>query len=78
MSVEIVVELPGPLVEEVDALVTSGVEKSRAAIVERALLREFRRRRMVEEVQILFTSLDLRNDLEGFTSIAGRTPLDIP
>jgi Arc/MetJ-type ribon-helix-helix transcriptional regulator len=77
VSVEIVVQLPDSLVEAVDALVNSGVEKNRAAVVERALLREFRRSHIAEEVQILTTSPDVRNDLAGFTSIASCTSLDI-
>lgn len=78
MSVEIVVQLPGSLVDQVDAVVASGVAKSRTAVVERALLRELRRIRMVEEVQILTTSPDVRNDLGEFAATASRTPLHIP
>ena len=77
MYLEIVVELPCSLVQEVDAVVSSGLEKNRTAVVERALLREFRRIHLVEEVQILITSPEVGNDLGGFTSIASRTCLDI-
>lgn len=81
MSVQIAVRLPDSLVESVDALVASGEEKSRASVVERALLRELRRMRMIEEVQLLNTSVgrgaDI-DDLDALTAHASRTPLELP
>jgi len=78
MSVQIAVRLPDSLVETVDSLVASGAEKSRASVVERALLRELRRMRMVEEVQILAGSASDSGDLVELTTFASRTPLELP
>ena len=78
MSVQIAVRLPDSLVEMVDSLVASGAEKSRASVVERALLRELRRMRMVEEVQILAGSASESGDLVELTTFASRTPLELP
>ena len=78
MSVQIAVRLPDSLVETVDSLVASGAEKSRASVVERALLRELRRMRMVEEVQILAGSASENGDLVELTTFASRTPLELP
>ena len=78
MSVQIAVRLPDSLVEMVDSLVASGAEKSRASVVERALLRELRRMRMVEEVQILAGSASESGDLVELTTFASRSPLELP
>ena len=78
MSVQIAVRLPESLVESVDSLVASGAEKSRASVVERALLRELRRMRMVEEVQILNGTSGESDDLAELTAFASRTPLELP
>ena len=78
MSVQIAVRLPDSLVEMVDSLVASGAEKSRASVVERALLRELRRMRMAEEVQILAGSASESGDLVELTAFASRTPLELP
>ena len=78
MSVQIAVRLPDSLVETVDSLVASGAETSRASVVERALLRELRRMRMVEEVQILAGSASESGDLLELTAFASRTPLELP
>jgi len=77
MSVQIAIRLPGSLVETVDSLVASGAEKSRASIVERALLREFRRMRIVEEVQILAGTAADSGELVELTTFASRTPLEL-
>ena len=78
MSVQIAVRLPDSLVESVDSLVASGAEKSRASVVERALMRELRRMRMIEEVQILNTAEELDGELDALTAHASRTPLELP
>ena len=78
MPREYIVELPESLVASVDALVASGAEKSRAAVLERALLREIRRVRMIEEIHILLTSPRDGYDLAEIITIASRTPLSIP
>ena len=78
MSVQIAIRLPDSLVETVDSLVASGAEKSRASVVERALLRELRRMRMVEEVQILAGTASESGDLVELTTFASRSPLELP
>lgn len=81
MSVQIAVRLPDSLVESMDALVASGAEKSRASVVERALLRELRRMRMVEEVEILNSvpsGDDHVADFDALIQYASRTPLELP
>ena len=78
MSVQIAVRLPDSLVKSVDALVASGEEKSRASVVERALVRELRRMRMIEEVQILNSVARLDVDLGALAAHASRTSLELP
>ena len=53
MSKQIAVRLPDDLVEFVDEVVDSGVERSRAAVVSRALERERRRMVAARDAQIL-------------------------
>ena len=53
MSKQIAVRLSDELVEFVDELVRSGAERSRATVVERALLRERRRVVATRDAQIL-------------------------
>ncbi len=53
MSKQIAVRLPDDLVEFVDGIVDSGVGRSRAAVVTRALERERRRAVAARDAQIL-------------------------
>ena len=53
MSKQIAVRLPDELVAFVDDVVGSGAERSRAAVVARALERERRRARAVRDAEIL-------------------------
>lgn len=53
MSKQIAVRLPDDLVDFVDEIVDSGVERSRAAVVSRALERERRRMVATRDAQIL-------------------------
>jgi Arc/MetJ-type ribon-helix-helix transcriptional regulator len=53
MSKQIAVRLPDELVEFVDELVDSGTERSRAAVVIRALERERRRATAARDAEIL-------------------------
>ncbi len=53
MSKQIAVRLPDDLVEFVDAIVSSGAERSRAAVVTRALERERRRVVAARDAEIL-------------------------
>jgi metal-responsive CopG/Arc/MetJ family transcriptional regulator len=78
MSIQIAVRLPDDLVAEVDAIVRTGQESSRASIVEAALRHELRRRTWAREVEILADSGADYDDLEGMREFARRTsdPLD--
>ena len=53
MSKQIAVRLPDELVDFVDEIVDSGTERSRAAVVTRALERERRRARAERDARIL-------------------------
>lgn len=73
MSTQIAVRLPDELVAELDSLVQSGEEPSRASIVETALLRELRRRVWAREVAILTAHGSTYEDLEGLDSYLNRS-----
>ena len=73
MSTQIAVRLPDELVAELDSLVQSGEEPSRASIVETALVRELRRRVWVREVAILTAHGSSYEDLEGLDAYLNRS-----
>jgi Arc/MetJ-type ribon-helix-helix transcriptional regulator len=76
MSKQIAVRLPDELVAFVDELVESGVERSRAAVVSRALARERRRAIAARDAEILSrTGLD--TDLQGLAEHAAGLPVDL-
>jgi len=64
MSKQIAVRLPDDLVEFVDGVVGSGAERSRAAVVARALRRERRRAAAQRDAEILSRTGPHR-DLDG-------------
>ncbi len=73
MSKQIAVRLPDDLVEFVDAVVDRGDERSRAAVVTKALQRERRRRTAVTDAEILArTGPD--PELAGLAEFAARLP----
>jgi metal-responsive CopG/Arc/MetJ family transcriptional regulator len=72
MSSQIAVRLPGELVAELDSIVRSGQEPSRASIVEQALLRELKRRAWAKEVEVLTAQGSTYEDLEGLDDYLGR------
>lgn len=75
MSKQIAVRLGDELVEFVDEMVESGRERSRAAVVTRALERERRRIAAVRDAEILAsTGPDL--ELEGLAEHVARLPVD--
>ena len=75
MRKQIAVRLADDLVEFVDEAVASGTERSRAAIVTRALERERRRMVAVRDAEILAkTGSD--PDLAGLADYASHVPLD--
>ena len=78
MAVQIVVSIPDFLLKPLDELVASGKESSRASFVERALSRELRRVRIIEEIQIMRTSNEKVDDLGALSAHASRTRLELP
>lgn len=74
MSIQIAVRLPDELVAELDSIVRSGQEPSRASIVEQALLRELKRRAWAKEVEVLTAQGSTYEDLEGLDDYLGRIP----
>jgi Arc/MetJ-type ribon-helix-helix transcriptional regulator len=76
MSKQIAVRLPDELVAFVDELVDSGAERSRAAVVSRALTRERRRAIAQRDAEILArTGPDL--ELQGLAEHAAALPSDL-
>jgi Arc/MetJ-type ribon-helix-helix transcriptional regulator len=74
MSKQIAVRLPDDLVSFVDEVVDSGAERSRAAVVTRALERERRRAIAVRDAEILArTGPD--PELEGLAEHAAGQPV---
>lgn len=76
MSKQIAVRLPDDLVTFVDEVVDSGVERSRAAVVTRALERERRRALAQRDARILArTGPD--PEFAGLAEYAARLPRDL-
>ena len=76
MRKQIAVRLADDLVEFVDEVVASGTERSRAAVVTRALERERRRMVAARDAEILAkTGSD--PDLAGLADYASHVPLDV-
>jgi len=77
MSIQIAVRLPDQLVNSLDELVDSGVARSRASVIERALLRELRYQRMLQEVEILNSGIGADKDLDALAGFSGNVALDV-
>jgi Arc/MetJ-type ribon-helix-helix transcriptional regulator len=75
MSRQIAVRLPDELVEFVDELVDSGKQRSRAAVVTRALERERRRMIATRDAEILAAS-GPDPELAGLAEHAAGVPID--
>ena len=75
MTKQIAVRLDDELVDFVDAIVESGTERSRAAVVTRALERERRRIVATRDAEILATS-GPDPELAGLAEHAAGTPID--
>ena len=73
MSKQIAVRLPDELVDFVDELVGSGAERSRAAVVAKALERERRRALAARDAEIL-AQTGGNADLERLAEHAARLP----
>jgi Arc/MetJ-type ribon-helix-helix transcriptional regulator len=77
MSIQIAVRLPDQLVNSLDELVDSGAARSRASVIERALLRELRYQRMLQEVEILNSGIGADEDLDALARSSGNVALDV-
>jgi len=77
VSIQIAVRLPDQLVNSLDELVDSGVARSRASVIERALLRELRYQRMLQEVEILNSGIGADKDLDALAGFSGNVALDV-
>ena len=77
MSIQIAVRLPDQLVNSLDELVDSGAARSRASVIERALLRELRYQRMLQEVEILNSGIGADEDLDALAGFSGNVALDV-
>lgn len=75
MSKQIAVRLADELVDFVDAIVESGTERSRAAVVTRALERERRRMVSARDAEIL-AATGPDPELAGLAKHAAGIPLD--
>ena len=76
MSKQIAVRLPDELVEFVDEIVDSGTERSRAAVVTRALERE-RRRALAERDARILARTGPDPELAGLAEYAAGLPRDL-
>lgn len=76
MSKQIAVRLPDELVAFVDDMVDSGAERSRAAVVTRALTRERRRAIAARDAEILARS-GPDPELAGLAEHAAQRPSDL-
>jgi len=77
MSIQIAVRLPDQLVNSLDELVDSGAARSRASVIERALLRELRYQRMLQEVEILNSDIGTDEDLDALVKLSSNVALDV-
>jgi Arc/MetJ-type ribon-helix-helix transcriptional regulator len=77
MSIQIAVRLPDQLVNSLDELVVSGAARSRASVIERALLRELRYQRMLQEVEILNSGIGVDEDLDSLARLSTNFALDV-
>jgi Arc/MetJ-type ribon-helix-helix transcriptional regulator len=76
MSKQIAVRLPDDLVDFVDEIVDSGTERSRAAVVTRALERE-RRRTLAEHDARILARTGPDAELAGLAEYAADLPRDL-
>jgi Arc/MetJ-type ribon-helix-helix transcriptional regulator len=76
MTTQIAVRLPDEMVEFLDRLVAEGLAPSRAAVVERAVAREIRRRTAARDAEIL-AAAGPDADLDALADYAAGTRMDI-
>lgn len=76
MTRQIAVRLPDDIADFIDQMVSEGREKSRAAVVSRAVERERRRELAARDAQIL-SRVGSGDDLDDLASYAASTPVDV-
>lgn len=77
MSIQIAVRLPDQLVNSLDELVNSGAARSRASVIERALLRELRYHRMLQEIEILNSDNGTNEDFDSLARLSSYVALNV-
>jgi Arc/MetJ-type ribon-helix-helix transcriptional regulator len=77
MSIQIAVRLPEQLVNSLDELVHSGAARSRASVIERALLRELRYQRTLQEVENLNSGIGADAELDSLARLSSNVALDV-
>jgi Arc/MetJ-type ribon-helix-helix transcriptional regulator len=76
VSIQIAVRLPDDTVRQLDQLVAAGEAPSRASVIERALVREFRRLIAARDAAIL-AEAGPDPDMDRLAEYAARLPMDI-
>lgn len=77
MSTQIAVRLPAQLVNSLDELVASGAGRSRSSVIQRALLRELRYQRMLQEVEIFNSDMGTDEDLNSLARFSRNVALNL-
>ena len=76
MTRQIAVRLPDDIVDFIDQMVGEGRDRSRAAVVSRAVERERRRELAAQDARILSEAAS-GDDLDGLAKYAASTPVDV-
>ncbi len=77
MRIQIAVRLPAQLLISLDELDDSGTALSRDSFIERALLRELRYRRILQEVDIMNSDIGTDWDLDSLARLSSKVALDV-
>jgi len=77
MSIQISVRIPDHLVNSLDELVVFGAARSRTSVIERALVREMRYQRMLQEVEIVNSGVGVDEDLNSLARLSSNVALDV-
>jgi Arc/MetJ-type ribon-helix-helix transcriptional regulator len=76
VTIQIAVRLPDDTVHQLDELVAAGEAPSRAAVIERALAREFRRLIAARDAEIL-AAAGRDPDMDSLADYAARATMDV-
>ncbi len=77
MSIKVAVRLPAQLVNSLDELVASSAALSRASVIERALVRELRYQRVLQEVEIFNSDMGIDRDLNSLARFSRNVALNV-